>query len=111
MQLSAAPKKKGKSRSGTNKPQAQVPNPAILREYSEVAPELPALIIQAWERRHHRQFVYATTLGVIGGCVMLTLIGGYIYLVMEDHRYYAAGLLSGGVLSAVAGFIATRLDS
>jgi hypothetical protein len=47
---------------------------------------------------------------VIGGVLALSLVGGFIYLVMNDHGGYAGGLLGAGALGMVAGFRSTRLD-
>jgi hypothetical protein len=47
---------------------------------------------------------------IIGGAVTLSLIGGFIYLVMNQHPKAAAGLLSGGVVTMVSAFLSTRLD-
>jgi hypothetical protein len=47
---------------------------------------------------------------VIGGLVSISLVGGFVYLVMNDHPKSAAILLGSGALGMVAGFRSTRLD-
>jgi uncharacterized membrane protein len=47
---------------------------------------------------------------IIGGVVALSLVGGFIFLVMNGHPKAAAGLLSGGVITIVTAFLSSRLD-
>jgi len=91
-------------------PPGNVPNPDLLKQYAIVAPELPALVMAEWGHRHRRAFWYALVSLVIGGVLALSLVGGFIYLVMNDHGGYAGGLLGAGALGRVAGFRSTRLD-
>ncbi len=65
--------------------------------------------MQEWSYRHRRAFWFALVSLVIGGLIGLSLVGGFVYLVMQNHGGYATTLLGGGALSMVAGFRATRL--
>lgn len=73
-------------------------NPSQLAEYALVSPELPALVIKARNAELRRQFIYAVLSLSAGIAALLSLIGGYIYLVMQGHPHAALGLLAGGVL-------------
>lgn len=85
-----------------------VPNPELLEEYRRVASELPALVIAEWSARHSRRFRYALTSLIIGGVLALSLVSGFVFLVMKDQGKYAAGLLCAGAFTMVAGFLSTR---
>lgn len=89
---------------------AAIPSAELLREYDLVGHDLPNLVIEAWQAGHRRSFRYAMTALFIGGLLAMSLIGGFIYLVMQGHGGYAATLLGGGALSMVAGFRSVRLD-
>jgi hypothetical protein len=78
--------------------------------YYDVSPDLPALIVLQWGYRHKRAFWFAWTGQVIGGLLAGSLIGGYIYLVMQGHPKSAGLLLGGGAVSLVTAFITVRLD-
>jgi hypothetical protein len=69
---------------------------------------LPALILAEWSYRHRRSFRYAMTSLVIGGLIALSLVGGFIFLVMHGFGYYALGLLGAGAVGMVAGFRSVR---
>jgi hypothetical protein len=104
------PKKTPKSGSGKNDPQsASVPSPALLQQYAHVGLDLPALVIKEWGYRHRRAFWYAMLALFIGGLLALSLVGGFIYLVMHNHPTAAGSLLGAGAIGMVAGFRAARL--
>lgn len=63
-----------------------------------------------WGRRHQRQFIYATSSMFGGILVAVGLIGGFVYLVMNNHSNAAGGLLGAGVVGIISGFLASRLD-
>jgi nitrate reductase NapE component len=110
---SDAGKPQKRLKSGPDKndpPQASVPSPALLQDYACVGSELPELVVREWGHRHRRQFWFALVALVIGGLVSIGLIGGFVYLVMNDHPKSAALLLGSGALGMVAGFRSTRLD-
>jgi hypothetical protein len=90
-------------------PRASVPSPDVLRAYGLVSPDLPFYIVKVWRADHSRNFWYATTALIIGGLLAISLIGGFVYLVMQQHGGYAAGLLGAGAFGMVAGFRASRL--
>ena len=83
---------------------------ALLAQYSIISPELPALVLQEWGHRNRRAFWYAPVALVIGGLMGISLIGGFIYLVMNGHVKASVSLLGAGAVSMVAGFVSTRLD-
>ena len=84
-------------------------NPEQLAEYARVSPELPALVVKGRNAELRRQFVYAVLSLLSGVVALLSLIAGYVYLVIQGHPHAAAGLLAGGVLGLVGGFIRSRL--
>ena len=65
---------------------------ALLTQYSIISPELPALVLQEWGHRNRRAFWYALVALVIGGLMGISLIGGFIYLVMNGHVKAAVSL-------------------
>jgi hypothetical protein len=67
-------------------------------------------VLQEWGHRNRRAFWYALVALVIGGLMGISLIGGFIYLVMNGHVKAAVSLLGAGAVSMVAGFVSTRLD-
>jgi hypothetical protein len=87
----------------------EVPSPELLREYDRVGSDLPGLILEAWANRHKRAFRYAMTALIIGGSIALSLVFGFIFLVMHGHGGYASALLGGGAIGMVAGFRSIRL--
>lgn len=91
-------------------PEGNVPGPQVLQGYREIHPDLPAIVMQEWSFRNRRAFIYATIALIIGGLVALSLIGGFIYLVMQGHGGYGSALLGAGALGIVAGFLKSRLD-
>lgn len=88
--------------------QAQVPSAAVLQQYLHVSPELPALVMKEWGYRHKRQFLYAMVSLIIGGLVAFSLIGGFVFLVMNGHPKEAGWLLGSGAVGLVSGFVASR---
>jgi hypothetical protein len=66
--------------------------------------------MKEWGRSHRRAFLYAFASTLIGGLIALSLIAGFIYLVMQGHSKAAGILLGAGALSMVAGFRSTRLN-
>jgi hypothetical protein len=63
-----------------------------------------------WSRRHSRAFTYALVSTILGAIVALSLVGGFVYLVMNGHPKSAAALLGAGALGMVTGFRSGRLD-
>jgi hypothetical protein len=59
---------------------------------------------------HRWTFIYALTALIIGGVIGLSLVGGFVYLVMNGHAKAAAALLGAGAVGMVAGFRSTRLN-
>lgn len=94
----------GTTESPTENPPAAIPGPDFLRLYSHIDPSFPMFVLHEWRARERRPFVYAMTGQIIGGVLAAALIGGFIYLVMNGHGYYAAGLLAAGAISMVTGF-------
>jgi hypothetical protein len=92
-----------------SEPTALFPSPELLEQLGNIHPELPMTVISEWKVRHARAYAYANHALLIGGILALALIGGFVYLVMNSHGYYAAMLLGAGAVSMVAGFRAARL--
>jgi hypothetical protein len=84
-------------------------SPEQLAEYARVNSDLPALVVKARNDELRRQFTYATLSLLSGILALLSIIGGYIYLVVQGHPRSAAGLLATGVLGLIGGFIRSRL--
>jgi hypothetical protein len=89
---------------------ALVPSPALLKEYDLIGHDLPGLIVQAGQTELRRSFLYAMTALLIGGLISLSIVGGFVYLVMQGHGGYAGALLGAGALNMVAGFQTVRLN-
>jgi uncharacterized membrane protein len=87
---------------------AVVPSPALLAEYNNINPNLPLSIVEAGQRELAREFQYAIVFLVFGGCISLSIIGGFVYLAMQDHPTAAGALLGAGVLNMVTGFVRNR---
>jgi hypothetical protein len=73
---------------------------ALLTQYSIISPELPALVLQEWGHRNRRAFWYALVALVIGGLMGISLIGGFIYLVMNGFSLNSVDRGSARVASA-----------
>lgn len=91
-------------------PPGNVPSPELLDQYSYISPEMPAMVMAEWRRRHERAFQYALVSLITGGLLAFELVGGFIYLVMNHHDRGALILLGAGALGMVAGFRSARLD-
>ena len=80
-------------------------NPEQLKEFQAVDPKLPALVVEAQTLELQRQYRYAVLALASGLGAFLSIVGGFIFLVL-----HAAGLLLGaGVVGLVAGFVRSRL--
>jgi hypothetical protein len=84
-------------------------SPLQLREYYQVDPALPALIVEKIDRDQQREFQYATRALTIGGLITCLAIGGFVYLVMHDKDTPAYTLLGSGVLGLIGSFLRARL--
>ena len=94
----------------TNIPEGNVLSPEVLGAYASISPMLPNVIMQEWSAKHRRAFWYATLALTFGGLLALSLVGGFVYLVMRSQGGYAVTLLGTGALSMVAGFRSSRLE-
>ena len=86
-------------------------SPEQLAQYSKVDTSLPTLVVQARADELHREFVYAVVSLIAGVIAFLSIVGGYVFLVLHGFPKSAAGLLATGVLSLIGGFIRNRLGS
>lgn len=84
-------------------------NPEQLAQYARLDRELPALIVKARDNELKRQFAYAVLSLVCGILALLTVVGGFIFLVLRGHAQAAAALLATGVLGLIGGFLRSRL--
>ena len=57
------------------------------------------------------EYRYAMAGLAIAGLGMLSVVGGFIYLVMNGHPQAAGCLLGAGILSLITAFIKTRLSA
>jgi len=89
---------------------AAVPSSELLKSYQALGKKLPEAVMAEWSSYHRRAFIYATVALTFGGLIALSLVGGFVYLVMNGHPKSAAALLGAGALGMVAGFRSTRLD-
>jgi hypothetical protein len=91
-------------------PSTVVPSRELLDLYAEIHPNLAFDVMDAWNQSHRRAFWYAFVSTLIGGLIALSLVGGFIYLMMNGHSKAAGILLGAGALGMVAGFRSTRLN-
>ena len=84
-------------------------SPEQLAEYARVSSDLPALVVKARSDELTRQFTYAVLSLLSGIVALLSIIGGYIYLVVQGYPRSAGGLLATGVLGLIGGFLRSRL--
>jgi hypothetical protein len=84
-------------------------SPEQLQEYGKIDPSLPGLVLRGRDHELQREFLYAIGSLTAGVIAFLSIVGGYVYLVMHEHPNAAAALLGTGVLSLIGGFIRARL--
>jgi small-conductance mechanosensitive channel len=84
-------------------------NPEQLKEFQVIDPALPALVVEARTLELKRQFHYAVLALVAGLVAFLSMVGGFVFLVLQGHSGAAGLLLGAGVLGLVAGFVRSRL--
>lgn len=89
-------------------PLGVLPPPELLELFSRFGPELPAQVLQMWAGAHQRAYRYAMLSLAIGGVLGLALIGGFVYLVMNNHGSWAGALLGTGAIGMVAAFLRAR---
>ncbi len=88
---------------------AVVLSPEQLLQYGKVDPSLPGLVVRARDHELQREFLYAIGSLTAGVIMFLSVVCGYIYLVMREHPKAAIGLLGTGVLGLISGFVRARL--
>lgn len=86
-------------------------NPEQLQAFKEVDKRLPELIIQLADRDAKRDFWYALAGMGTSALLFLSVVGAFVYLIMQGHEKAAAGLLVGGVLGIINALIRARLRS
>jgi len=86
-----------------------LPSPAQLQLYKQVDLRLPELVIQVADREAHREYRYAVAGMASSAILFLSLVGGFVYLVMNDHPKSAGALLGAGVLGLVHAMLRARL--
>jgi hypothetical protein len=70
-----------------------VPAPQQLAAYKEVDARLPVMIIELADRDAQRDFWYALAGMGSSALLFLTVVGAFVYLIMQDHPTAAASLL------------------
>jgi|HubBroStandDraft_1064217.scaffolds.fasta_scaffold724505_2 hypothetical protein len=93
------------------KARAAFPNPAMLRLYKDVDPDLPKLIIEASDRQLEREYKYASRGQWISLAALAMAIAGFVYLVMQNHPKAAGVLLGAGVIGLISGYLNARLST
>lgn len=86
-------------------------SPEQLQEYGKIDPSLPELVLRSRDHELQREFLYAIGSLTAGVLCLFSIVGGYIYLVINGHSEAATGLLGTGVLSLIGGFVRSRLRS
>ncbi len=86
-----------------------VPSPALLEEYKRLSLGLPEQVVAAGQAELEHEFKYAMVSLVFGGLTSLSIIGGFIFLVMQGHPTAAGSLLGAGLLNMVTGFVRNRI--
>lgn len=88
---------------------AVVLSPEQLQEYRNIDPSLPDLVLRNRDHELQREFRYAIASLAAGVICLFSVVGGYVYLVMNSHPEAASALLGTGVLSLIGGFVRSRL--
>jgi hypothetical protein len=88
-----------------------LPSPAQLNLYKQVDLRLPELVIQVADREAHREYRYALAGMGSSAVLFLCVVGGFVYLVMNDHPKSAAALLGAGALGLIHAILRARLHS
>jgi hypothetical protein len=88
-----------------------LPSPAQLQLYRQVDSRLPELVVQVADHEAQREYHYALAGMISSGVLFLSVVGGFVYLVMNDHSKAAAGLLGAGVLGLIHAILRARLRS
>jgi hypothetical protein len=96
---------------GANSVRAAFENPAILRLYKEIDPELPRLIVEASNRQLEREYRYASRGQWISVAALVMAFSGFIYLIMQNHPEAASALLGAGVIGLISGYLNARLSA
>jgi hypothetical protein len=96
---------------GANSVRAAFENPAILRLYKEIDPELPRLIVEASNRQLEREYQYASRGQWISLAALVMAFSGFIYLIMQNHAEAAGVLLGAGVIGLISGYLNARLSA
>jgi hypothetical protein len=88
-----------------------LPSPAQLQQYKQIDLRLPELVIQVADREAQREYYYALAGMISSVLLFLSVVGGFVYLVMTDHPKSAAGLLGAGILGLIHAILRARLHS
>src|SRR5215831_18408373 len=86
-----------------------LPNPEQLELYARLSPELPPLVLKAADNEQEREYRYAVVSLLTGSILGISVIGGFVYLVMQGHAVAAGWLLGVNVLNLIHGFVRNRL--
>jgi hypothetical protein len=92
-------------------PQSVVPSPEQLVLYANAGEHIPLAIIRARTDAAKMEYRYAMAGLAIAGIGLVSVVGGFIFLVIYGHPKAAAALLGAGILSLISAFIKTRLTS
>ena len=92
-------------------PDSLLPSPEQLLLYAEAGEEVPLAIVDARSQAVKMEYRYAMAGLAIAGMGLVSVVGGFIFLVMYGHPQAAGCLLGAGILGLIGAFIKTRLTS
>jgi hypothetical protein len=88
---------------------ALVLSPEILLQFAQVDPGMPSMVTRAGIVERTQEYRYAMAALFCGLAAFGCVVGGFIYLVMNNHPNPASALLVTGILSLVGAFLRSRL--
>ena len=88
-----------------------LPNPQQMQAYKEADEWLPAAVIQTINHDAQRDFWYALAGMASAALLFLSVVGAFVYLIMQGHEKAAASLLGVGVLGIINAIIRARYRS
>jgi hypothetical protein len=89
-------------------PPALLPNPQIIKELAQ-AGLTPELLAQIITEDHKGNQKFATVNSVMGGLGFITVVVGFIYLIMNGHDYSAGILLGVETLAIIRLMLQNRM--
>jgi hypothetical protein len=78
----------------------------IVRLYEEIAPGYGRMLLEQWAIRSRRAWLTPFLAMIFRYTLALALIGGFVYLDMQDHSKAALGLMGAATIRLVTAFLA-----